>query len=91
MSQSPPASGDQAQARLAPSPLTPIAANAPDIRAERASLWRELAFEALAPVEADAAATRLASSTATTQGRVVISACPKAAASFREPPLGDGQ
>ena len=37
MSQSPPASGDQAQAGPAPSPHSPSAAHVQDIRAERAS------------------------------------------------------
>ena len=43
MSQSPPASGDQAQAEPAPSPLNPTAAHVQDTRAERASLHRSRA------------------------------------------------
>jgi hypothetical protein len=58
MSQSPPASGDQAQAELPPSPPSQSPADAQDIRAEHTSLMRDFVFEALAPVENDSAAAR---------------------------------
>jgi hypothetical protein len=40
MSQSPPASGDRAQNKPAPSPLNPTAAHAQEVRSERAALLR---------------------------------------------------
>jgi hypothetical protein len=45
MSQSPPASGDQAQAGQAPSPFNPSTTHAQHFRAERACLLRDFASE----------------------------------------------
>ena len=59
MSQSPRASGDEAQTQSAPSPNRPTSAHAQDIRAERAALLRDFIREALAPVERDVRAARL--------------------------------
>jgi hypothetical protein len=55
----PRASGDRAQPKPASSPLSQTPADAQDIWAEREALMRDFIFEALAPVEADTAATRL--------------------------------
>ena len=59
MSQSPRASGDEAQPQSAPSPNRPTSAHAQDIRAERAALLRDFIRETLSPVERDARAARL--------------------------------
>ena len=58
MSQSPHASGDEAQTNLAPSPNRPTSAHAQDI-GERAALLRDFIRKTLAPVERDARAARL--------------------------------
>ena len=97
MSRPPPASGDRAQARPAPSPLNPTAAHAQDVRAERAALLRGFISEALEPAERDAEAARLCLKNEDDTGahyhlKRVIAAVKSAAVTFRElSELGDGQ
>jgi hypothetical protein len=59
MSQSPHASGDEAQTSSTPSPDKPTSEHTQDIRTERAALLRDFIQEALEPVKRDAPATRL--------------------------------
>ena len=59
MSQSPRASGDEAQTNPPPSPHRPTSAYAQDVRAGRAALLRDFIREVLAHVERDALAARL--------------------------------
>ena len=59
MSQSPRASGDEAQTKSAPSLNRPASAHAQDIRAERPALLRDFIRGTLSPVERDARAARL--------------------------------
>jgi hypothetical protein len=52
MSRPPPASGDHARSRRVPFPLTPTAADAQDILAERAALLRDFIGEARTTLQA---------------------------------------